>query len=57
MYDNKSFIEDGIIHDTIYGCIKQYRYSNSMWLLFVLAFTFRLILYRYINAPGNEKIK
>ena len=28
-----------------------------MWLLFVLAFAHRAIIYRCINAPGYDKIK
>ena len=45
---------DGIIYDTTDGCSKQYRYENAMWLLYVLEFTHRVIIYRYINAPGHS---
>ena len=36
IYDNNLFMKYDIIHDTIYGCGKQYRCENLMWLLFVL---------------------
>ena len=57
MYENNVYIKDGIIYDTIYGCIKQYICENSMWLLSVLAFTYIVIIDRCINAPGNGRSK
>ena len=47
------FIKGCIIYDTTYGCIKQYKYENVLWILSVLSFTWRVIRYRFINAPGN----
>ena len=32
IYENNLFIKDGIIYDTTYGCIKQYRCENEMYL-------------------------
>ena len=46
MYENNLFIEYGIIYDATDGCNKQYTCSNSMQLLFVLAFIYILIIYR-----------
>ena len=57
MYDIKFFIKDAIIYDTTYGCSKQYRSANSMSLFFVLVFTYRVIIYGGINAPGQGRSK
>ena len=51
------FIKDGIIYDTIYGCRKQYRGANIMWLLSLLSFTDRVIIDRIINSPCHGRIK
>ena len=53
IYDKNLFIKDGIIYDTTYGCSKQYMCANEMWLLSVLNFTYRVIIYILTNAPGN----
>ena len=55
MYENNVFINYGIIYDTKDGCIKQYRCANSMWLLYVLLFIYRVIIHRCINAPGHSR--
>ena len=39
------------------GCSKQYRCANEMWILSVLEFTYRVTIYRRINAPGYGRIK
>ena len=57
MYDNKLFIKDGIIYDTTDGCIKKYISENSMWLLYVLTFTYRVIIDIFISYPGQLIIK
>ena len=57
MYENIFFIKGGIIYDTTYGCRKQYRYANITWILFVLVFTYRVIIDRCINDPGNGRRK
>ena len=57
MYKNKLLIKYGMIYDTIYGCRRQYRRVNSMWLLSVLVFTNRVIIYRCIIAPGHGRSK
>ena len=31
--------------------------TNAMWLLYVLLFTYRVIIDRFINAPGNFRNK
>ena len=53
IYLNNFFIKDGILYDTTDGCSKQYRCANVMWILFVLEFSYKVIIYRCINAPGN----
>ena len=57
MYENTFFIKDGIMYDTIYVCSKQYRYANAMWLLSVLAFTYKVIIDICIDSPGNVRIR
>ena len=57
MYEEILLIKDGIIYDTTDECIKQYRYANSLWILSVLSFTYILIIYRCINAPGHDRSK
>ena len=57
MYDNIVFIKDGIIYDTIYQCSKQYICANIMWILSLLEFTYRVIIYILINYPGHERRK
>ena len=57
MYENNLFIEDGIIYDTTYGFGKQYRCEDSMWILYVLAFKYRVIIDRCINDPVSFIIK
>ena len=57
MYEEIFFIYDGIIYDTIDGCRKQYVFSNELWLLSVLSFTYRGIIYRQFNDPVNGKSK
>ena len=58
MYYNNLLLKDGIIYDTTDVCRKQYICANSMWLLSVLAFIYRLIMDRFINAQvrGRNKI-
>ena len=55
IYDNKSFIKDGIIYNTTDGCNKKYRCANTTWLLYVLKFTHIVIIYRCINATGHGR--
>ena len=55
MYKNKLLIKDGIIYDTTDGCIKQYRFANTIWLLSVLEFTYIVLIYRCIDDPGSRK--
>ena len=57
MYDNNLFIKYGIIYYTTCGCIKQYICVNSMWLLYVLEFTNRVIIDRLINDPSHCRSK
>ena len=58
MYEEILSIKYGIIYDTTYGCIKKYRCADSMWILYVLAFTHTVTIYRQTNAPvyGRSKI-
>ena len=53
MYGNNFFIKDGIIYETTDRCFKQYKCTNEIWLLSVLVFTYRVIIDRCINYPGN----
>ena len=46
MNENNLFIKDVIIYDTTGGFRKQYRFENEIWLLSVLEFTYRVIIYR-----------
>ena len=57
IYANKFLINDGIIYDTTYGCSKQYRCINEIWLIYVLEFTHRLIIYESINSQGRVRRK
>ena len=57
IYEENLFIKDGIIYDTTDICSKKYRCENAVWVLFVLAFTHRVIIHGYINAPGRGRIK
>ena len=41
-------VKDSIIYDTTDVCSKQYICTNAMWLLSVLVFTRRVIIYSYI---------
>ena len=51
------FIKDGILYETIDGCRKQYIFTDSIWILSVLDFTYRGILDRFINSPVCGRIK
>ena len=51
------FIKDCIIYDNTDVCIKQYRCANELWILSVLSFTYKVVIYRYINAPGHGRRK
>ena len=44
MYENNLFIKYGTIYNTTYGCSKQNRCENVMWILSVLVFTYIVIL-------------
>ena len=57
MYENNLFIKDGIIYDTTYGCSKQYKCANAMWLLSVFEFTYILIADICINTTGRGRSK
>ena len=35
----------------------QYLCENSMWILFLLTFTYRVIIDIFINAPGRVRSK
>ena len=45
------------MHYTIDGCINKYRCSNIMWLLFVLAFTWGVIIDICMDIPGRGRGK
>ena len=47
----------GIIYDAIDRYSKQYICANSMWILSVLEFTHRVIIDRWIDAPGHARSK
>ena len=53
MYENNFIIKNGIIYDTTDGCSRQFVCSNTMCLLSILAFTYRVIVDKCINYPGN----
>ena len=53
MYKNNLFIKYCIIYDSIYGCSKHYRCANSMWVVYVLSFTHRVIIDRCIDDTGH----
>ena len=53
MYDNDFFIKYGIIYDTPDGCRKYYICANQMWLLYVLAFTYIVVIDTCINYTGH----
>ena len=55
IYENNLFIKYGIIYYTTYGCIKQYMCANEMWILSVLAFTYRVIIDIFVNSPGRGR--
>ena len=57
MYENKFFIKDGVIYDTIYGFIKQYICANAIWLLLVLTFTYRVKIDKCVSCPFHGGIK
>ena len=57
MYENNLFVKDGIIYDTTDGCRNIYRCANSMRLLSVLAFTYRVKLDILVNAPVCRRSK
>ena len=57
MHEDNLFTKDGIMYDTTYECIKQYSCKNELWILSMLVFTYRVIIYRYINAPGDGRRK
>ena len=57
MYDINLHIKYGIIYDNTYGYRKQYRCANAVWLLSVLEFTYRVIIYTRINAPDHGRSK
>ena len=57
MFEDNLFINYGIIYDTTYGCSKQYRCSNIMWLISVLECTYKVIIYIFNNYPGHGGIK
>ena len=44
MHEENLFIKDGIIYDNTYGCNKQYRYANELWILSLLQFTYIVII-------------
>ena len=57
MYDNNLFVNYSIIYAITYRFIKKYICANSMWILSILVFTHRVIIDRYINSPGRDRIK
>ena len=57
MYENNLFIKDGIIYDTAYGCSNKCRRENAIWLLSVLKFTYRVIIYIFINNLSHRRSK
>ena len=57
MYKDNFFIKDSIIYDTSDGCSKKYRCEDELCLLLALSFTYRVIIYRYINDSGHWIIK
>ena len=57
VYERIVFMKYVIIYDTTDGFIKQYICANSMWLLSVLSFTHKFIIYRFKNAPGSVRSK
>ena len=57
VFANKLFIKDCILYATIYGCSKQNRCVNEIWLLYVLKFTDIVMIERLINSPGNNRSK
>ena len=57
MYNNILFVKDGIIYNTTDVCSKQYICDHLLWTLSVLGFTYRGVIYRYINYPENGRIK
>ena len=38
MYEDNLFIKDCIVYVNIYGCSKEYKCANELWLLSVLEF-------------------
>ena len=57
MCENNLFRKDAIIFDTTYGCSRQCRYKNSMWILSVLEFTNKVQIDIFINAPSHGRSK
>ena len=53
IYKNKFFIKDVIIYDTIDGSRKIYMYANEIRMIYVLLFTYIVMLDRCINATDN----
>ena len=51
------FLKDGILYDTTDGQFQQNICVNIIWLLSVLAFTYMVIIDRFISSPGNGRIK
>ena len=57
MYEENLFIKDGIIYYTTYKYNKKYRYSNAMWILYMLSFTYIVIIDIFINDNGFLRSK
>ena len=57
MYENNSFIKDGIIYVIKYVYSKKYRCVNGMWILSILSFIYMVILDICINDLGHNIIK
>ena len=53
MYADNLVINYGIIYDNIGRYIKKYTCVNELWLLSVLSFTYRVVIYRNIDYFGN----
>ena len=57
MYYNNFLIMYVIIYDTTYGCSKQHIFENKMRILYVLKFTYRVIIDIWTNDIGHGRIK
>ena len=55
MHENNLFIKDSIIYVNIDVGRKKYICENSIWLLYVLEFTYILIIDVCINDPGHSR--